>query len=234
MLGIDISALSQAELRQLLEVARARGQQALIAQLTAEIEARPGRIGRYGTPSSFVLGQPAVEASPPARVRPRRRLAVAITAGVAGAATAALVLGLSVDPGQLVTPVRDTAPPPRVALALATSPLAADDPLSDPVPEQAAQGAAPPRRHNPCYDEPTAADRLVCGYPSLAQREQALKAALQAALTAGADARALEAEQAAWKGERDGVSDREALADLYDRRIRQLADAASPPPPESP
>jgi hypothetical protein len=45
-LGIDISALSIAELRQLLDVARARGQQALADQITAELRARPGRTDR--------------------------------------------------------------------------------------------------------------------------------------------------------------------------------------------
>ena len=52
MLGIDISALSMAELKQLLEVARVREQHALVEQLTAELRARPSRAAEFG------VGQP--------------------------------------------------------------------------------------------------------------------------------------------------------------------------------
>ena len=49
MLGIEISALSQSELRRLLEVARTREQHALVEQLTAELRTRPARSARLAS-----------------------------------------------------------------------------------------------------------------------------------------------------------------------------------------
>ncbi|MCW5761175.1 MAG: hypothetical protein KIS90_15510, partial [Phenylobacterium sp.] len=99
-------------------------------------------------------------------------------------------------------------------------------PASDLAPEAR---AAPPEAeagHNPCYDLATAAERLICGYPSLAQKDRRLKAVYQAAIASSADAAQLEQAQSAWKASAAGVSDRLALADLYDRRIRELSGAA--------
>jgi hypothetical protein len=225
VLGIDISALSMAELRQLLAVARARDQQALAERITAELRARPARSTQWGAVQprmdiTWIDDEPA----PPPPMR-RRSFAVAATAAAAGVVCAALVWGVSVPQSQVITPTKASAP--RAAMALSSLPVAADDPLSDPVPapdpEPEARTAGAPKAHNACYDLATAAERLICGYPSLAQKDAQLKAAYQAAIAGGADAAALEQEQAAWKAGAAGVSDRLALADLYDRRIRELA-----------
>lgn len=233
MLGIEISALSMAELRQLQEVARSRGQHALVEQISAELRARPGRTAQFGAGQTWAMD---VRRMPDPEPPPRRRrsVAVAVTAGAAGMLVAALVWGVSLPPSQALTPIPTSAP--RAAMALTSVPLAADDPLSNPAtveaappaeakaPVETAQAPAAPR--NPCYDLPTPADRLVCGYPSLADRERRLRAAYRAAIASAADAGELEQAQAAWKAGRDGVSDRLALADLYDQRIRELSEGA--------
>lgn len=222
MLAIDISALSQAELRQLLAVARAREQHALVAQLTAELAARPSRSVQGSSPGPIMSSWPTREpvTQPPPR---RRRVAVAITAGAAGFLVAALVWGVSIpSAAPPMTAVKIAAPRMSVAIASPAPELAA------PAVIEAVAAAAPSRprpQHNACYDQPTPADRLVCGYPSLADRERRLRAAIATAIASGAEPQALEAEQAAWKAGRDGVSDRLALADLYDRRILDLAES---------
>lgn len=238
MLGIDIAALSQDELRRMLAVARAREQHALVARLTAELEARPGRWAKFGAPQPLALPiAPATPAAPP-----RRRsvgLAVAAAAGAAGVVAAAVVWNISAQaPSSSERPIRVAAPraamaiahpaPKTIDVSLAEAPTAEAAPSVQPIAAAPPPAPAPARRagHNPCYDLATPADRLVCGYPSLAQRERRLIAAYDAAIAAGADPRALEGEQATWKADRDGVSDRLALADLYDKRIRELSETA--------
>ena len=215
MLGIDIKALNLAELRRLLDVARAREQHTLVEQLTAELLERPLRSAQRGVAPPWSVGRAA---APPRRIR--LRLAVALTACAGGVLAGALIWGLSAPPKPVpsMTPVANAAP--RVAIATA-------EPLPAAVDSQAAADVPPARNQptaNPCYDLPTPADRLVCGYPSLGRREQGLRSAYQAAIAAGSDPQALEAEQAAWRAGRDAISDRLALTDLYDQRIRELSE----------
>ncbi|WP_293475332.1 hypothetical protein [Phenylobacterium sp.] len=216
------------ELRQLLAVARAREQHALVEQIGAELRARPARSTQWGATAPR-MDIDWIEDEPPPRPVRRRSLAVLLSAGAAGVVCAALVWGVSVPQSQAIAPIKASAP--RAAMALTSVPMAADDQLSDPAPAgdpqpEAGSPAAAPGAHNPCYDLATAAERLICGYPSLAQKDQRLKAAYRAAIAGGADAAELEQAQAAWKAGAAEVSDRLVLADLYDKRIQELSGSA--------
>ncbi|WP_296595468.1 hypothetical protein [Phenylobacterium sp.] len=239
MLGIQLAALSVPELRRLLEAARARGQDSLVRQLEVELAARPGRTAGPTLPMSVMprhAGRPDRRSTPRRRASaPNRGPAIAI-AGLAAFIGAALAWGLSLAPLQAPAPrpqpvsLAAGEAPTRVAVALTTR-LPEEDP-DQPVEEPAAPAlddvAAPPRlaaaaaQHNPCYDLPTARERLVCGYPSLAIQERRMKAALERARAGGADPAALEQAQAEWMQASANISDRHALADRYARRVSEL------------
>lgn len=257
MLRIELSALSAQELRRLLEAARARNQTALIEQLETELQARPTRAQDW-TPAAMSFA-PLPDAEPVADGPPthrRRNSVMAATAVLAAFVSAAVTWGLSVP----VTPQESPAPaaqpeaPPRADVVLASlAPVAppanvaeAPPAVAEPVkPEGAAPAARRPvrvakatpqrrARENPCLDLATAAERLVCGYPSLAAQDRELRAAYERALAAGADRRELDRAQAAWRSGGEQVANREQLADRYSRRIRELEAAAVRPPPEEP
>ncbi|WP_337187319.1 hypothetical protein [Phenylobacterium sp.] len=253
MLRIELSALSAQELKRLLDQARARDQSALVQQLVAELEARPSRADEWRSAPRPMTWTPAyedlLEPEPEAPVS-RRNGVMAVTAVIAAVVSAAVTWGLSIPPER--TGERPpSAEPPRAAVILASvapiGPPAAPAQTPDQMPDQAlgqtpdeappvTAAAEPklhvasrstPRRENPCYDLPTAAERLVCGYPSLAIRDRQMRVALARARAGGGDLRALEAEQASFRDVSEDITDHKALADLYDRRIRQIDETAA-------
>lgn len=114
-------------------------------------------------------------------------------------------------------PPKPAPEPPPPALKARSADTAADDAVSR------------PRRVDPCANPPTPADRLLCHDLALNLLERELRDAYGRALDAGVDPVALRADQAAWRAERDPVSDPRTLARLYDRRIRDLrAQAVGP------
>lgn len=254
MLRIELSALSAQELKRLLDNARARGQAALVEQLVAELEMRPGRAADW-TPAQAGYGaqmafEPAFEPAdgPP---RPRRSGVMVATAVLAAFVSAAVTWGLSV-PVKPHAEVAATATQPRAAVVLASlAPVGPQPAASPPAPvvvDEAEPERAPPVQlararpvaarsvGNPCFTLKTAAERLVCGYPTLAAHDRQLRAAYDRALVNGADRRELDRAQALWRGETENVADRRLLAERYQRRIREIEGAPvrpapSPPPP---
>lgn len=237
MLRIELAALSAQELKRLLDMARARNQGALAAQLLAELEARPMRAEDW---SPRPMGYAPPTALDPGAPAPPRRGGMAATAVIAAFVSAAVTWGISVPPFPREAPPAPPAPaPPRAAVVLASlAPVTQAGDLAEraATPEgQLARAAPQPRsRGNPCYDLPTAAERLLCGFPALAAQDRQLRAAYDRALAAGADRRDLDRAQALWRETTQDVSDRQLLAERYSRRIRELEAAATPPPPEDP
>lgn len=237
MLGIELSRLSHLELTRLLDVARSRQQEDLAKLLLAELHARQGGFAGMTTPEPIAAAP--LQAARPAP-RPRRSLGFAVAASAA-AVGAALAWGLStnfdVGGGPEAQPVTRAASvaAPRIAVALTgTEPFAAEPaPLApvaappEPQPEPPVRADAKPARHNPCLDLPTARERLICGYPSIAIQERRLKEAYTRAVAAGADPRAVESTQAAWDAGSAEVMDRKVLNERYDRRVRELEAAAA-------
>jgi hypothetical protein len=230
MLGIQLTALSAPEVKRLLELARARGQEGLARQLEAELASRPGRTAGPPLPMSAVpRSAPRRSAPPPIR----RRGPALLVAGLAAFIGGAVAWGLSLNPPQTPRPQAVTLAaaetPPRIAVALTTTALPEESP-DQPFREPSAPGlvAELPREpvraggHNPCLDLPTAHERLVCGYPSLAIQDRRMRAALDQARADGADPRALEDAQAAWQAGSSNVQDRLVLAERYARRIAEI------------
>jgi hypothetical protein len=232
MLGIQLTALSAPEVKRLLEVARARGQEGLARQLEAELAARPGRTAGQPLPMSPIPRAAPRRAPPPPPMR-RHRGPAALVAGLAAFIGAALAWGLSLNPPQSPHPqavaLTTTGPAPRIAVALTTTALpeeAPTQPAEEPTaPSLTAELPPEPAREpgrNACLDLPTANERLVCGYPSLAIQDRRMRAALDQARADGADPRALEDAQSAWQAGSANIQDRQALADRYARRIAEL------------
>jgi uncharacterized protein YecT (DUF1311 family) len=249
MLRIELSALSAQELRRLQESARARNQTTFVEQLEAELQARPTRAEDWApAPMSFAHQTP-LDVDEPLEP-PRRNRVMAATAALAAFVSAAVTWGLSVPTTPRPEPATtaQAEPAPRAAVMLASlAPVGPPPAFSEPPPVDAAAEAPPApirvaaasaaarrARANPCLDLPTAAERLVCGYPSLAAQDRQLRTAYERALAAGADRRELDRDQAAWRGESEKVSDHRQLAERYDRRIRELQSAAIRPPAEEP
>lgn len=244
MLRIELSALSAQELKRLLDMARARNQSALAEQLLSELATRPATARDWSPlPMTYTpRAEPEVaEVAPP----PRRNGAMMATAALAAFVSAAVTWGISV-PAPTRQPALDAAQPTqRAAVVLASmapaSPAAeapAEPPQAEPAPIRLASASAAARgdRGNPCYALPTAAERLVCGYPTLAAQDRQLRAAYERALAAGADRRDLDRSQAQWRNGSADVADRAVLGERYARRIRELEVVASaaPPPPVDP
>lgn len=240
-LGIELSALSAHELKRLLELARSRGQSTLAAQLSAELASRTGA----WRPPPLVAAHPRQpgpadgrDAAAAAGRRARGSLAAAAVGLVVVALAWGLALPISLDP--LARARGDAAPDRPMAMAALAPVLPAEGPEL-PAQVEIAPAGAPPQpaavrlakaeaRPSPqtCYDEPTAAERLVCGFPALAERHRRMLSAYRAARTAGADPQVLDGAQSAWRRRSENVSDRHLLADLYEERIRELqADAAA-------
>lgn len=241
MLGIQLEALSVAEIRRLLDRARARGQEGLARQLEAELAARPGR-----APVRPMIAPALPEPAPrrmtiaPARQPPpirRRRSGPAVAvAGIAAFVGATLAWGISPTPSQppgkpasLTAGVSESAP--RIAVALTTTALpeeAPEQPVEEPaapaltavLPRETARAAT--ASSNPCLDLPTARERLVCGYPSLAILDRRMNAALARARSSGADVDAIEDAQTDWQTASANISDRLVLNERYVRRIAEL------------
>ncbi len=233
MLGIQLAALSMPELRRLLEAARARGQDGLVRQLEAELAARPGRMSGA---RPLQAAMPVRPSPPPARpVRRRSGMAVAV-ASLAAVIGGVLAWGLTLDTPVQVRPQavalnNTSGPPPRIAVALTTAALPEEAPTqlmeepaapSPPLAQTASAAPAAKRSRNPCLDLPTAHQRLVCGYPSLAIEDRRLKAALERAKAGSRDPYAIESSQAAWMSASANIQDRLELADRYARRIADL------------
>lgn len=240
MLRIELSALSAQELKRLLDMARARNQTALIHQLNAELESRPTRVEDW-SPLPMNYARPDYAAAEVDVAPPRRNGMMAATAALAAFVSAAVTWGLSVPP-----PQPSAIEAPRAAVVLASlAPVGPPAGFSEPPPEgtlaepepapvQLARAEPVVRSRstgNRCYALPTPADRLVCGYPSLADQDRQLRGAYDRALAAGADRRDLDRAQALWRAASENVSDRATLSERYARRIRELEAAASPPPP---
>lgn len=223
MLGVELSRLSVAELKRLAEVTRARGQDALSAAIAAELAARGGRRS-FTDPDAFEPGPLSFDPVAPEPVRrptpPRRRGAtVTLAAGAAGALAATLAWGLHVP--RTAEPLRTPAPQ-RVAIALVETP-----PVQLTPNEVAAATTPPAGAHaaNPCYEKPTPAERLLCGYPSLAIADRQLQAAMADARAAGADVQSL--DETGWRSRRDQTWDRKELARMYAQRIAEVESAAT-------
>jgi hypothetical protein len=182
------------------------------------------------------------------RGRPRRWplgliAAGAVAAGGAAAWTLAGAPGLPLDKARPATPVaaRVAAPPAPRAMTLraAVAPSPAPDPVSPvmtpPPPEVGAAAVEAPRarpaRLDPCATPPSPADRALCNDLSLNLLDHEMREAYGRAMEAGADPIALRDGQAQWRRARDPVADARTLAELYDRRIRELKAAATAPPP---
>jgi len=225
MLGIELTALSAPEVKRLLELARARGQHTLARQLEAELAARPGRTVGQPLPMS-ATPRPLPRRAPPVR----RRAPMALVAGLAAFIGAAVAWGLSLDPRQSPPPtsaaLNTAGPAPRIAVALTHTALPEESPtqpLEEPAaPALEAELPRPSSRSNPCLDLPTAHERLVCGYPSIAILDRRMQAALERARASGADVRAIEQAQADWQDGSTNIQDRQVLGERYARRIAEL------------
>ncbi|WP_293906836.1 hypothetical protein [Phenylobacterium sp.] len=237
MLQIELSALGGPELRRLLEVARGRKQHVLEAKLVAELALRPTRAPQWA-PGRLQFerdplpeDEPALLLSTPLRRRPGPAMGLL----AAGAAMVAIGLGWGLSLPEIggtgaaadVAPARMMvaraapilAPPPKdEASAVVTTPFAATPFAATPF--------AATRAANPCLALPTAVERLVCGYPSIAAKDRQLIAAYDRAAQAVADPTTLERTQTAWRRAHANVSDRDLLAGAYDDRIRDLEIAA--------
>lgn len=221
MLEVQLASLSMPELRRLLQAARARGQAELAHQLEAELS---GRAGFASAPVSMAPATYAThqEASPLPAARSRR--SVIAIAGLALSLGAALAWGISLKIAQPSKPQpvasSSPVPPQRVAVALT---VAADAETTQAASDRATPKVGAPTR-NPCYDLPTAQERLVCGYPRLASQDRRMKAVLERAraATRGRDRDAIDEEQDAWQRVSAHVSDRHVLGERYARRIADL------------
>lgn len=233
MLGIQFSALSLPELKRLLELARTRGQEGLARQLEAEVAIRLGRTTRgQPLPISPTPHRAQRQAPPPPPARRARGPAIAV-AGLAAFVGATVAWGVSLETPQ-PPPPRSVAlvasrPAPRVNVALTTTTLPEESPIqpvrepaAPPLEADRAEPSTPARRANPCLDLPTAHERLVCGYPSLAIQDRRMKAALERARAASQDPDALDSAQAAWQGAIRNVSDRQVVGERYAKRIAEL------------
>jgi hypothetical protein len=252
MLGIDLSTLGVAELRRLLAVAEQRGQDALAEQIRAELAARgPRGAPRRRRPADE---DPAFEPEPmrlpeaelpevafERRPAPRRRTGLGGIVAVGGVAAAAAAWALAGAPG---LPAK-TPPPARLAAAaeapramtarVQPPPVAPPPPAPAPTPEPIVAARpepppeTPPRRLDPCAQPGSPADGLVCRDLALQLLAHELTVAYGRALSAGADPAELRRAQAAWRQARDPVTNPQALARLYDQRIRDLKGVVAAP-----
>jgi uncharacterized protein YecT (DUF1311 family) len=251
MLRIELSALSAQELKRLLDSARARGQTALVEQLVAELKARPARAVEW-TPAHVGYGAESLfETTAEEVMRPRRSGVMVATAVLAAFVSAGVTWGLSVpmtpyaakppvEPAPRATVMLASVAPVRPQSALpAPAPVVehgdsdGDEPAARPPIARAAPAKAPARPKR-CFDLPTPAQRLTCGYPALAAQDRQLRAAYDKALAGGADRRELDRAQAAWRGESEKIADRNTLAERYQRRIREIEAASIRPLPAPP
>ena len=147
---------------------------------------------------------------------------------------------------------RDALPSPALVRTAALAPSPAPPPppapeVSEPVPEVHAEPAVeatpePAARPEPpepapeiseptpaapvvatgCANQPTPADRAICGDPNLQRLQGELRQAYARALAAHEDRDLLRQRQLAWRDARNTVADPDRLAALYEARIRKL------------
>lgn len=133
-----------------------------------------------------------------------------------------------IETASLDAPILETTPPVEEPAAMdavsASTPASADEPTPDkvePAPEPVAISAsAPAPAEKACSGPP--ADRLICENPHLQQLQKDLRQAYADALAAHEDRATLRQRQLAWRDARNGVSDADQLARLYQDRIRKL------------
>jgi hypothetical protein len=230
MLGIQFSALSVPELKRLLGLARARGQEGLARRLEAELTVRLGR-GVAGQPLPMSVTPPIQERAP-SSARRTRGPAIAV-AGLAAFIGATVAWGVSLEapqpPRSQPSAVVDPSPAPRINVALTSTTLPEEaptqpmrEPAAPPIEVEPTERATQARHDNPCLDLPTAHARLICGYPSLANQDRRMKAALERARAVSDDPDALDSAQAAWQGAITNVSDRQVVGERYAQRIAEL------------
>ncbi len=171
----------------------------------------------------------------------RRRTVPRLLAGAACLAAAAVAWALS----GVAPPWRPKPPPPapRAMEAYVAAPppvlhppaaaeetaqlpprLSPED-VAEATTEPAAAPALVPERQapaDPCGALPTAAERMLCADPSLKAQHRQLQEAYIRALNSRADPKALDAGQAAFRLAVSRAETPERLAELYDRRIREL------------
>ena len=73
-----------------------------------------------------------------------------------------------------------------------------------------------------CDGQPTPADRTICGDARLQRLQHELRAAYAEALEAHQDRDTLRQRQLAWADARNGITEPEKLARLYEERVRRL------------
>jgi len=130
----------------------------------------------------------------------------------------------------------ETAAPPLVTRQAASPPAPPQRPIRlakaepavhTPTKAKPAPVEPSPAKASTCKGEPTPADQTVCSSRALTARHQQMREAYERAINAGADPLLIDRDQAEWRIRRNGVSNRETLAKLYDRRIRELNTAAA-------
>lgn len=242
MIHVDLSTLSRAELRRLLESARARGQTSLEQQVLAHLNAPQQPPARAIAPDVVYAPTPRA----PAGRRPPIAAGLAVATG--GALALLLGWGLSVQP---IAPKTPEAPASRVAMARVTLASTAETASAEPMPPTGAiqppPAADPPQRlasndtsraallrANPCYGKPTPAERLTCGFPTLAAQERQVRLAYERALASGGDPVALTVAQTEWRNRSAQIWDRTELAQAFADRLSQLEAASAPPSADPP
>jgi len=132
------------------------------------------------------------------------------------------------------------APEPASIAPVAPAPAAVKRTDEPPPPKPARIARAEPaikgplKTTSPCSSPPTPADRVVCNDLAIAELHREMREAYVRALNARADPYVVGAAQDAWRRARDPVSDPQRLAQLYDRRIRELNAAAAAARAEQP
>jgi hypothetical protein len=254
MLRMDISSLRRSELRNLLANARARGQDGLADEIEAQLARAdnhavvPSEIRTWAVPADEVLPMDpepglALDLGIADRPAPRRRpvgLFAALAAGLVVLGSG-LAWSLNGEPGlpRAEAPVPAAAPkappaPRAMALRVAPTPVVAEAEAPPAKPEPTVVAVAEPVRErptrlDPCARPPSPADRLLCGDLALNLLDHEMRDAYGRAMEAGADPLALRESQTAWRRTRDPIGDPRALAEVYDRRIRDLKAAAEAP-----
>jgi uncharacterized protein YecT (DUF1311 family) len=172
---------------------------------------------RVATPAVPVVDPPATRSSP--SVTERQAVSPPVVLSDATPAPAARPSSIPVIAAP--PPVART---PQIALAAPHAEPA------QPVPEPRSASA------EKCVSALTRAEQLVCADPELAAADQQMVHAYRAAIAAGAPERMLAREQLDWLHARDDASrrSRQAVANLYDLRISDLAEWLNDDAPADP
>lgn len=149
MLGIDLSALSSAELSRLLEVSRAKGQAEMTAELLRELARRGARAqaatAMAWTPAAFESPAPAQGELDAAASHPGRMAAITVIALAAVTASVGAGWWLTHSPAlppALAAPVIPSAPEPSPAPAPVEAQAAPASVVARPAPAKKVRSAA--------------------------------------------------------------------------------------------